>query len=77
MPYFFFNFIFFLEREEGREEKRERNIYVQEKHQLVAFHMPPLGMWPATQVCALAGNRTSNLLVRRLACNPLSHTSQG
>ena len=36
-----------------------------------------LGNWPPTQVCALIENRTSNLLVYRLALNPLSHTSQG
>ena len=32
---------------------------------------------PATQACALTGNRTSNALVHRPALNPLSHTSQG
>ena len=37
---------------------------------------PLLGTWPATQACVLTGNRTSNPLVRRLARNPLSHTSQ-
>ena len=36
-----------------------------------------MGPWPATQACALAGNRTSKLLVCRLGLNPLSHTSQG
>ena len=36
-----------------------------------------LGTWPATQVCALTGNQTSNSLVCRLVFNPLSHTSQG
>ena len=34
---------------------------------------PQLGTWPATQACALTGNRTGDLLV----INPLSHTSQG
>ena len=38
---------------------------------------PQLGTWPATQACALTGNRTSDLSVCRLALNPLSHTSQG
>ena len=37
---------------------------------------PLLGPWPATQVCALTENQTSNPLVHRLALNPLSHTSQ-
>ena len=36
-----------------------------------------LGTWPATQACALTGNQTGDLLVRRPALNPLSHTSQG
>ena len=38
---------------------------------------PLLGTWPATPACVLTGNRTGNLLVRRPALNPLSHTSQG
>ena len=40
----FKDFIYlFLEREEGREEKRERNRNMREKHQSVASHMPPTG----------------------------------
>ena len=39
--------------------------------------VPQLGTWPATQACALTGNQTSDLLVRRLTLNPLGHTSQG
>ena len=35
------------------------------------------GLGPTTQACALTGNQTGNPLVRRLALNPLSHTSQG
>ena len=57
-----------LEREQGREEGRERNIDVREKHRLVASLMRPdwglavrLGIEPATQICALPGNRTCNL----------------
>ena len=38
---------------------------------------PILGTWPATQACALTGNRTSNPLVCRPVLNPLGHTSQG
>ena len=37
---------------------------------------PQVGTWPATQACALTGNRTSDPLVHRLALNPLSYTSQ-
>ena len=38
---------------------------------------PPLGIWPATQACALTGNRTRDPLLRRLVLNPLNYTSQG
>ena len=37
---------------------------------------PLLETWPATQACALTGNRTSDLLVQRPSLSPLSHTSQ-
>ena len=62
----------FLERGEGREKERERNVDVW----LTLAH-PQLGTQPTTQACALPGNRTSNPVVCRLALNPLSHTSQG
>ena len=38
---------------------------------------PQLRARSATQVCALTGNRTSDLLVRKPVLNALSHTSQG
>ena len=70
---FFKDFIYlFLERGEGREKERERNINV-----WLPLTRPQLGTWPATQACALTGNQTSGPLVRRPALNPLSHTSQG
>ena len=71
-------FYLFLERgkEGDREGEMERKINVQEICWLPLAH-PPLGTWPATQACALTGNRTSDLSVCRLALNPLSHTSQG
>ena len=62
----------YSERGEEREKERERNINV-----WLPLVCPLLGAWPATQACALTGNRTSNPLVWRLALNPLSHTSQG
>ena len=37
---------------------------------------PLLRTWPATQACALMGNRTSDTLVHRPTLNSLSHTSQ-
>ena len=60
----------FLERGEGREKDRERNINV-----CLPLTHPLLGTWPATQVCALTGNRAGDLLVHRPALDPLSHTS--
>ena len=49
----------------------ERNINV-----WLPLARPLLGAWPATQACALSGNRTSDPLVHRPALSPLSHTSQ-
>ena len=66
--YFFKRFYLFL----GREKERERNIDV-----WLPLTHPLLGSWPATQACALTGNRTSDPLVHVPALNPLSHTSQG
>ena len=66
--YLRFYLFIFREREGEREE---------EKPQCVPLVCPPLGTWPATQACALTGNRTVDSLVHRLALNPLSHTSQG
>ena len=65
-------FIYFLERGEGKEKERKRNINV-----WLPLTRPPLGIWLATQACVLTGNRTINPLAHRPAFNPLSHTSQG
>ena len=65
----FLDFVYlFLERGEGREKKRERNISAW----LLLTH-PLLGTWPrpTTQACALTGNQTSNHLFQRPALNPL------
>ena len=48
-----------------------------EIHGSVASHMPPTVDLARNPACALTGNRTSDLLVRRPALTPLSHTSQG
>ena len=61
----------FLERGEGREKERERNI-----NQL-PLTCPQLGTWPASHVCALTGYWTGDLSLCRPVFNPLSHTSQG
>ena len=71
--YFVKDFIYLcLERGEEREKERERNINLW----LPLMH-PPLGSWPTAQARALTGNQTSDLLVCRLAHNPLSHINQG
>ena len=63
---------------EGTEKEKEGNINVWERNidQLPLTH-PQLWTWPATQACALTGNRTNDPLVCRPALNPLSHMSQG
>ena len=71
--FIFKDFIYsFLERGEGREKERERNINV-----WLSLECPLLGTRPTTQAFALTGNQKSDTLVARLALNPLSHTSQG
>ena len=60
---FFKDFIYlFLERGEGREKERGKNINV-----WLPLKHPLLETWPATQACALTGNRTGDPLVHRPA----------
>ena len=66
-----FIYLFIFRERGGRKKNRERNINV-----WLPLACPQLGIWPATQACALTGNQTSDPLVRRLALNPLSHTRQ-
>ena len=73
---FFFKIIFIFRQGGRREKERERNISVWKKHWLVASHTLPAGDQPTTQARALTRNRISDLLVRRLVLNPLSHPSQ-
>ena len=50
--YLFEDFIYLiLERGEGREKERKRNINV-----WLPLTRPLLGTWPTTQACALTGN---------------------
>ena len=52
---FLFLFLMFylliLERREGRDKERERNIIV-----WLPLMCPLLGTWPTTQACSLTGN---------------------
>ena len=70
-----FNFLrkyfIYFQRGEGREGGRERNINV-----WLPLMQPLPGTWPATQACALTGNRSGDPLVHRSALSPVSHTSQ-
>ena len=61
-------FYLFIFRERGGE--RERDIHV-----WLPLTCPLPGTWPATQTCALTGNRTCDPWVHRPAFSPLSHTS--
>ena len=63
------------EREEEGEKEGKKHHCVRD-HQL-SLAGPQLGTRPATQVCALTGNQTSDLPVHRPELNPLSHTSRG
>ena len=56
----------FLERGEGREKEKERNISV-----WLPLTPHLLGTWPATMACALTGNRTGDILVYRMMLQPI------
>ena len=69
----FKKFYLFLERGEGGEKERERNMNVW----LPLMH-PLLGQtWLVTQAPALTGNGTGETLLHSLVLNPLSRASQG
>ena len=68
---FFSFFKLFLERGEGREKERERNV-----NAWLPIASLLLETWPATQACALTGNQTGNPLVLRPAFNLQSHPAR-
>ena len=71
-------FYLFIFRERGMEGEKGRETAMCKRYMdRMPIARPQPGTWPSTQASALTGNRTSNLLVPRLALNPLSHTSQG
>ena len=70
--YIYYIYRIILERGEGREKERERNINV-----WLPLARPQLGTWPTTQACALTGDQTSDFLVCGSTINPLGQTSQG
>ena len=66
----------FLEREEWREMERERNV-MWDRTMGCLLYAPWLGPEPATQACALTGNRARDLLLGGMMPNQLSHAGQG
>ena len=62
----------FLDRREGREKERERNI-----DQLPSVRLVLMRTKPAAQACALTGNQTNHLSLCGKAPNQLSHNGQG
>ena len=72
-------YVYWFERERERETERERNTDVRHKHQSVASPSPV--SWPrigpATEVCALTGNWTHNLLVYGMTLQPTEPPGQG
>ena len=68
---FYFLFLKFIFRGEGREKGTERNI-----HEWLPILQPLPGTWPMTQACATTENWTSDPLLCRPTLNPLSYISQ-
>ena len=69
IPWWFFkNIYLFLDRREGREKERKRNINL-----WLPLMSPLLGTWPATQACTLTGNWTEDPLVCKPVLNPLTY----
>ena len=66
-----------LERGEGREREGEKHRCGRETALGCLSHISLPGSKPATQACALTGNRTGGLLLCRMMPKQRSHTSQG
>ena len=69
-------FYFQREGKGGRRRGRETSMCKRNINWL-PLACSQLGTWHKTQACALTGNQTSKLSIRRLALSPPSHTSQG
>ena len=69
-------FIYFQREGKGKTKRGRETSMCKRYISWLPLTCPQLGTWPATQACVLTGNRTSDLLVCRMALNPLSHTSQ-
>ena len=69
---------FYSFRESRREGEREGEEHQCERETQVGClsHTPKPGTRPATQACALIGNRTSDLLLCEMTPNQMSHAGQ-
>ena len=70
----------FLNRGEGREKERERNVSLLcERETSICFCLSYVPHWtePTTQACTLAGNQTGDLRLCGPTPNQLSHAGQG
>ena len=67
----------FLEREEGREKERERNIDVRENHRNFTSRTPPAGDLARNSGMRPDQESNSDLTVCGPMPSPLSHTSRG
>ena len=76
---FFLFFCFFIERERGREGKREGENHQCERETSISClsYAPCLGTKPATWACAPTRKRTGNLSLCGMTPNQLSHTGEG
>ena len=71
-------FVYLFLRDGGREGEREgRSINVRKSSIGCLLYAPHPGTKPATQACALTGNRTGNLLLCGVTSNQVSHTGPG
>ena len=64
-------YLFYFQREGEGRRKRGRNI-----NMWLPLAHPLLGIWPATQACALTGNQTCDPSLCTPMLNPLSYTIQ-
>ncbi|KAF6104435.1 hypothetical protein HJG60_011365 [Phyllostomus discolor] len=67
-------FIYFQREGEGGKKRRKETSMCERNFDGLPLACPHLGAWPATQACALTGNRTSN---RQPFCSQASTQSTG
>ena len=75
---YLFIFVCLFTRERGREgkEREGEKHWCERETSITCLPYMPWWIKPTTQVCALTGNQTSDLLICGASLNPLSHTSE-